>query len=86
MNRATGTTWLSGAQSNHSVTARSLCGAVPYAGFDQWATAKEFPQHLATIVPAAAAHPGLDYPSYNNIGMTYDVQWFTLTSGANPAG
>src|SRR6201993_3606650 len=52
-----------------------------YAGFDQWATAKEFPPHLSTIVPAAAAHPGLDYPSYNNIGMTYDVQWFTLTSG-----
>jgi uncharacterized protein len=52
-----------------------------YAGFDQWATAKEFPTHLATIVPAAAAHPGLDYPSYNKIGMTYDVQWFTLTTG-----
>ena len=52
-----------------------------YAGFDQWATAKEFPLHLATIVPAAAAHPGLDYPSYNNIGMTYDIQWFTLTRG-----
>src|SRR6059036_450786 len=52
-----------------------------YAGFDQWATAKEFPPHLATIVPAAAAHPGLDFPSPNNIGMTYDVQWFTLTSG-----
>jgi predicted acyl esterase len=52
-----------------------------YAGFDQWATAKEFPPHLATIVPAAAAHPGLDYPSYNNVGMTYDVQWFTFTSG-----
>jgi putative CocE/NonD family hydrolase len=52
-----------------------------YAGFDQWATAKEFPPHLATIVPAAAAHPGLDYPLYQNIGMTYDVQWFTLTSG-----
>jgi putative CocE/NonD family hydrolase len=55
-----------------------------YAGFDQWATAKEFPPHLATIVPAAAAHPGLDYPAYNNIGMTYDVQWFTLTSGHTP--
>ena len=39
-----------------------------YAGFDQWATAKEFPPHLTTIVPVAAAHPGLDYPSYNNIG------------------
>ncbi len=55
-----------------------------YAGFDQWATAKEFPPALATVVPAAAAHPGLDYPSYNNIGMTYDVQWFTLTSGRTP--
>jgi uncharacterized protein len=52
-----------------------------YAGFDQWATAREFPPHLATIVPAAAAHPSLDYPSLNNIGMTYDVQWYTLTSG-----
>ncbi|PYJ13409.1 MAG: hypothetical protein DME93_03555, partial [Verrucomicrobia bacterium] len=52
-----------------------------YAGFDQWATAKELPPHLATIVPAAAAHPPLDYPSYNNVGETYDMQWFTLTSG-----
>ncbi len=52
-----------------------------YAGFDQWATAKELPPHLATIVPAAAAHPPLDYPSYHNVGETYDVQWFTFTSG-----
>ena len=55
-----------------------------YAGFDQWATAKEFPPHLATIVPAAAAHPGLDYPASNNVGMTYDMQWFTFTSGRTP--
>jgi len=52
-----------------------------YAGFDQWATAKEFPPHLATIVPVAAPHPPLDYPSYQNVGETYDVQWFTFTSG-----
>lgn len=52
-----------------------------YAGFDQWATAKELPPHLATIVPAAAAHPPLDYPSFNNVGENYDIQWFTLTSG-----
>src|SRR5437773_1509904 len=52
-----------------------------YAGFDQWATAKEFPPHLATIVPAAAAHPPLDYPSLQNVGENYDVQWFTFTSG-----
>jgi putative CocE/NonD family hydrolase len=52
-----------------------------YAGFDQWATAKELPPHLATIVPAAAAHPPLDYPSLDNVGEAYDVQWFTFTSG-----
>jgi putative CocE/NonD family hydrolase len=52
-----------------------------YAGFDQWATAKELPPHLATIAPVAAAHPPLDYPSLDNIGETYDVQWFTFTSG-----
>ena len=52
-----------------------------YAGFDQWTTAKEFPPHLATIVPAAAAHPGLDYPSTQNVGLTYDMQWYTFTSG-----
>jgi uncharacterized protein len=52
-----------------------------YAGFDQWATAKEFSPHLATIVPAAAAHPGLDYPSTQNVGLTYDMQWYTFTSG-----
>jgi putative CocE/NonD family hydrolase len=55
-----------------------------YAGFDQWATAKEFPPHLTTIVPAAAAHPGLDFPSPNNIGISYDAQWFTFTSGRTP--
>jgi uncharacterized protein len=52
-----------------------------YAGFDQWAAAKELPPHLATIVPAAAAHPGLDYPFTNNVGLTYDMQWYTFTSG-----
>src|SRR5437016_2235553 len=55
-----------------------------YAGFDQWATAKEFPPHLATIVPAAAAHPGLDYPSLNNLGYLCDMRWFTHTSGRTP--
>jgi uncharacterized protein len=52
-----------------------------YAGFNQWATAKEMPPHLATIVPAAAAHPPLDYPALNNVGETYAAQWFTHTSG-----
>jgi uncharacterized protein len=52
-----------------------------YAGFDQWATLKEFPAHLSTIVPAAAAHPGVDFPFQYNIFGPYDMQWLTFTSG-----
>ncbi len=52
-----------------------------YAGFDQWSTLKEFPPHLATIVPAAAAHPGVDFPAFENIPTLYLMQWLTYTSG-----
>jgi uncharacterized protein len=52
-----------------------------YAGFDQWSVAKEFPPHLATIVPVAAAHPGLDFPFGFNIFAPYDMQWLTFTTG-----
>jgi Predicted acyl esterases len=52
-----------------------------YAGYDQWATAKEFPPHLATIVPVASPFAGVDFPRRNNIAYPYDVQWLTLTSG-----
>ncbi len=52
-----------------------------YAGFDQWATLKEMPPHLATIVPAAAAHAGVDFPFYHGIWYSYDMQWLTFTSG-----
>jgi putative CocE/NonD family hydrolase len=52
-----------------------------YAGYDQWATAKEFPPHLATIVPAAAAFAGVDFPFWRNIPYPYAIQWQTLTSG-----
>src|SRR5579862_6338978 len=55
-----------------------------YAGFDQWSTLKEFPPHLATIVPAAAAHPGIDFPYFKNIFSLYDLQWLTYTSGVTP--
>jgi putative CocE/NonD family hydrolase len=57
-----------------------------YAGFDQWATAKERPPHLATIVPAAAAHPGIDFPFQFNIFAPYDMQWLTFTSGVTGNG
>ncbi|HJT97768.1 MAG TPA: CocE/NonD family hydrolase [Rhodanobacteraceae bacterium] len=52
-----------------------------YAGYDQWATAKEFPAHLATIVPVASPKPGVDYPMRNNIFYPYDMQWLTFVSG-----
>jgi uncharacterized protein len=52
-----------------------------YAGYDQWATAKEFPPHLATIVPVAAPYAGVDFPMGHNIFAPYDVQWLFFTSG-----
>jgi len=52
-----------------------------YAGFDQWATLKEFPPHLATIVPAAAAHAGVDFPFESNATSLYLMQWLSFTSG-----
>jgi putative CocE/NonD family hydrolase len=52
-----------------------------YAGYDQWATAKEFPPHLATIVPVASPFAGVDFPARNNVFAPYDMQWLTFTSG-----
>ena len=52
-----------------------------YAGYDQWATAKEFPPHLATIVPAASAQAGIDFPFWRNISYPYVIQWLTFTGG-----
>jgi uncharacterized protein len=52
-----------------------------YAGYDQWATAKEFPPHLATIVPAAAPYAGVDFPMRGNVSDTYLMQRLTMTSG-----
>ncbi len=55
-----------------------------YAGYNQWATLKEFPPHLKTIVPAAAAFAGVDFPFWKNIAYPYEIQWQTLTSGVTP--
>ncbi|MFZ2236156.1 MAG: CocE/NonD family hydrolase, partial [Dokdonella sp.] len=52
-----------------------------YAGYDQWAAAKELPTGLATIVPVASAKPGFDFPMRNNRFSPYDIQWITFTSG-----
>jgi len=55
-----------------------------YAGYDQWLTLREFPPHLATVVPVAAAHAGVDFPMFKNIWGPYDMQWLTFTSGVTP--
>src|SRR6266403_4728337 len=52
-----------------------------YAGYSQWATAKEFPPHLVTIVPTAAPYYGVDVPMRNNIFLPYEVQWLMFTRG-----
>jgi hypothetical protein len=52
-----------------------------YLGYAQWATAKERPMHLATIVPMAAPFAGIDFPMRNNILSPFLVQWLALTSG-----
>ena len=55
-----------------------------YAGYDQWATLKELPPHLTTIVPVAAAHAGVDFPFFRGIWPAYVMQWLTFTSGDTP--
>jgi putative CocE/NonD family hydrolase len=52
-----------------------------YLGYVQWATAKEFPPHLATIIPAAAPRLAVDFPARNNIFQPYLVQWLAYTAG-----
>lgn len=52
-----------------------------YAGYNQWATAKEFPPALATIVPVASPKPGVDFPMRNNMFYSYGMTWLTLVSG-----
>jgi putative CocE/NonD family hydrolase len=52
-----------------------------YGGYDQWATAKEFPPHLVTIVPVASPHISVDFPMRSNIPSPYLMQWLTLVWG-----
>jgi uncharacterized protein len=52
-----------------------------YLGYAQWAMAKEFPPHLATIAPVSAAYPGADFPFRNNILYPFQMQWIIFTNG-----
>lgn len=55
-----------------------------YTGYVQWATAKELPPHLKTIVPVASVKPGVDFPMQNNVSYPYVAQWLTYTNGKTP--
>lgn len=52
-----------------------------YSGFNQWLTLRESPPGLKTIVPAASAHAGVDFPFLKNIYYSEEIRWLTLTSG-----
>jgi putative CocE/NonD family hydrolase len=52
-----------------------------YGGFNQWSIVKEFPPHLVSITPTAAAHLGIDFPAYGGIGVRYQMAWLSFTSG-----
>ena len=54
-----------------------------YGGFNQWTIAKEFPPHLVTITPTAAAHLGIDFPGLGGVNYNYLMSWLTFTSGGN---
>ncbi|MDR2238284.1 MAG: CocE/NonD family hydrolase [Chryseobacterium sp.] len=46
-----------------------------YLGFSQWAAAKNLHPALKTIVPQVSVGIGIDYPSQNNIFMSYMMRW-----------
>lgn len=52
-----------------------------YAGYVQWATLKEFPKGLTSILPIASVGPGLDFPMYKNMAYPYSLRWLTFTEG-----
>lgn len=57
-----------------------------YGGYNQWATARYFPDSLTTIVPIAAPYHGADFPMNYNVQYLYTIRWLTLTAGVTPQG
>jgi len=57
-----------------------------YLGGTQWATAKLRPPHLATIVPVAAVHPGVDVPTLGGIHFVDTIDIVLRTSGRSRKG
>ena len=57
-----------------------------YGGYNQWVTARYFPDDLTTIVPIASPWHGVDFPMNSNVAYPYSIRWLTLTSGVTPQG
>lgn len=57
-----------------------------YGGYNQWATARYFPENLTTIVPIASPYHGVDFPMNYNVQYPYTIRWLTLTAGVTPQG
>lgn len=51
------------------------------AGYNQWATLKEFPPGLASLVPTASGHPGLVFPAYKNVYSVWSINWLSSVAG-----
>jgi len=55
-----------------------------YTGWDQWSAIKEFPPHLATIIPAVSTYPGTEgIPKNRNIFISYVMHWLNTVSGVS---
>jgi uncharacterized protein len=54
---------------------------VSHSAFTEWATLKEFPPHLRTIVSIAASYPGIGLPATNNIFQSYSLHWCSSVKG-----
>jgi putative CocE/NonD family hydrolase len=59
----------------------AMCGG-SYMGYVQWATARECPPHLMTILPVASPFRGVDSPLRNGVFPTYALRWLMLVSGS----
>lgn len=51
------------------------------AGYNQWATLKEFPPGLISLVPTASGHPGLVFPAYKNVYSAWSINWLSSVAG-----
>jgi len=78
--RATDTTWSNGWLSNRFVTGRLRCGAGLMLVSINGRQPRNF-RHIWPRLFRPRRASALDYPSLQNVGENYDVQWFTFTSG-----